>query len=88
MTNRAMPLTMLPPGQAGRIVAIHAGQRLKQRLVGMGLAPGNTVQVLQDNGGPLLLAVGESRIALGRGMAHKILVQSVPLSAPRGEFAP
>jgi len=84
--NMLMPLTMLPPGQVGRIVQIHAGQRLKQRLMGMGLAPGNTVRVLRDNGGPLLLAVGESRIALGRGMAHKILVQAVSDPIPRGEF--
>ena len=72
-----IPLSMWPTQRPARIVDIHAGHRLKERLAGLGLIPGNTVEILQDNGGPLLLAVGDARLALGRGMAHKILVQPV-----------
>ena len=79
-----LPLTMLPPGQPARIVEVRAGRHLKDRLAGLGLLPGNTVKVLRDNGGPLLLAVGETRLALGRGMAHKILVTE---TSPQGEPA-
>ncbi len=79
--EQTMPLTMLPPGQVGRIVEIRAGRQLTDRLAGLGLLPGNTVSVLRDNGGPLLLAVGETRLALGRGIAHKILVA---VSAAKG----
>ncbi len=73
-----LPLTMLPLRRPARIVEVRAGRRLKERLAGLGIAPGNTVEVLNDSGGPLLLAVGEARLALGRGMAHKVLVQTFP----------
>ena len=74
MATEALPLTMLPPRQPARIVGIRAGHTLTERLAGLGLVPGAEVWVLRDNGGPLLLAVGETRVALGRGMAHKVLV--------------
>lgn len=42
----------------------------------MGLRVGKTVEVLNNEGrGPLLLKVDESRIAIGRGMAMKIMVR-------------
>jgi len=74
----AMPLTMLPPHRPARVVSIRAGHTLTERLAGLGLRPGAEVSVLHDNGGPLLLAVGETRVALGRGMAHKVLVTPLP----------
>jgi len=73
-----MPLPMLSLQQPARIVEIRAGHRLKERLNGLGLLPGGEVEILQDNGGPLLLAIGDTRLALGRGMAHKILVTPIP----------
>ncbi len=71
-----MPLAMVSPGEEVRLVAIHGGQRLRKRLADLGLNLGMTVRVLQGDGhGPLILAVKDSRLAVGRGMAHKILVQ-------------
>ena len=44
----------------------------------MGLRIGKVIEVLSNEGrGPLLLKVGESRIALGRGMAMKIMVRRI-----------
>jgi len=75
-----MPLTMATPGEDLRLVAINGGQRVRKRLADMGLTPGTTVRVIQANSqGPLILAFKDDvRLALGRGMAHKIAV--VPLS--------
>jgi len=73
--TRVLPLTMLAVHRPARIVEVRAGHRLKERLAGLGLVPGNTVEILNDSGGPLLLAVGDARLALGRGMAHKVLVR-------------
>jgi len=71
-----MPLAMVSPGQDVRLIAIHGGQRLRKRLADLGLNLGMTVQVLHCNAqGPLLLAVKDSRLALGRGMALKIFVE-------------
>jgi len=71
-----MTLAMVSPGEEVRLTAIHGGQRMRKRLADLGLNIGMTVRVLQRNGhGPLLLAVKDSRLALGRGMAHKIRVE-------------
>ena len=49
------------------------------RLTAMGLIAGAPVEVLQNHGsGPLLVWVRDTRIALGRGEAIKILVEVAP----------
>ncbi|MFH2002735.1 MAG: FeoA family protein [Planctomycetota bacterium] len=71
-----MPLSMAGTGQKVRILAIHAGRGLKARLAEMGLTPGVEIEVV-SNGfhGPFIVAVKESRLMLGHGMAHKIEVR-------------
>lgn len=70
------PLTMVKPGESAHVVDIDGGRHLRARLASMGLNPGALVRVV-SNGmhGPFIVAVGETRLALGRGMAHKVLVQ-------------
>jgi Fe2+ transport system protein FeoA len=70
-----LPLTMAAPGKSLTLVEITAGNGLRHRLTELGLTPGVEFQILQSQGGPLLLAVHDSRLALGRGMAQKILVK-------------
>ena len=72
-----LPLTMVAPEEPVRLVEIMARGRLRHRLTELGLTPGVELKVLQNKGGPLLLAVHNTRLALGRGMAHKIMVQAV-----------
>jgi len=76
-----MPLAMATPGETVKLVAIHGGQRIRQRLADLGLTPGTTLQVVQANAwGPLIVAFkGDARLALGRGMAHKIEVEPLAL---------
>lgn len=68
------PLIRAAVGQEVRLVEINGGRQLTRRLVEMGMTPGVKMRVLQNSGGPLLLAVSDSRIALGRGMADKMNV--------------
>lgn len=51
------------------------GARHGVRLEDMGLRVGKNVEMLTNGGGPVLLRVDESRIAIARGMAMKILVR-------------
>lgn len=74
--NSSFPLTMAVRGQLVRLTKIMAGRKLTHRLTELGLTPGVHFEVLHDHGGPLLLAVRDSRLALGRGMASKILVEA------------
>jgi ferrous iron transport protein A len=41
----------------------------------MGLRVGKTIEMLTNGSGPILLRVDESRIAMGRGLAMKIMVR-------------
>lgn len=73
-----MPLAMVAPGEEVRLTAIRGGRRMRRRLADLGLNLGLTVRVIQRDGhGPLILAVKDSRLALGRGMAHKIMVELI-----------
>jgi len=74
--NSSFPLTMASRGQLVSLTRISAGRKLTHRLTELGLTPGVNFEVLHDHGGPLLLAVRDSRLALGRGMASKIFVQA------------
>jgi len=69
------PLTSLPKGSKARVVDILAGKGLSYRLMQMGLTPGTEVEVVENSSGPVIISVRGVTIALGRGMASKILVE-------------
>jgi ferrous iron transport protein A len=73
-TRSAKPLSKAKADQELELVEIQAGHKLTHRLAELGLTPGVKLRLVQVNGGPLLVSVRGSRIALGRGMAEKLLV--------------
>lgn len=74
MGERIFPLTMTRIGEEVRLEKITGGNGMNTRLAALGLTPGIDLCVVQDAGGPVLISVRDSRIAIGRGMAHKIMV--------------
>ena len=68
------PLSEARANEELELVEINVGRRLTHRLTELGLTPGVKLRVVQVNGGPLLVSVRGSRIAIGRGMAEKLLV--------------
>lgn len=78
MAEKVFPLGFLEVSQNAVISDLIGGKRLVQRLVEMGLIKGAQISVLQNDGeGPLIIALGEGRLAIGRGMALKIMVETV-----------
>ncbi len=75
-TAASQPLSAIRPGQTVELVAIGECRRLRKRLADLGLNTGVCVRVVQNSfAGPLILAVREdARLAIGRGMARKIMV--------------
>lgn len=69
------PLTHAPLGQDLRLCQLCEGRRMARRLAELGLTPGVCLRIVQDAGGPLLVSVRNSRIALGRGIADKLHVE-------------
>ena len=81
----AIPLAFLSEGDEAEIVGISGGGGLTQRLVDMGFTPATRVRVLKSSPpGPMLVSVRGSRIALGRGVAMKILVHGIQGSSIAG----
>jgi len=70
----AFPLSMANEGARVRVVALR-GRGLSQRLTEMGLNVGSELTVRQRQGGGLVVSRGETRYALGAGMAHGIWVE-------------
>jgi len=71
-----IPLTMALPGKEVTIVSINGGRGMKSRLYSMGLTPGVKVKVLNTAApGPFLVSVRDFKVALGYGIAKKILVK-------------
>lgn len=69
---------MADEGACVRVVALRGGIALERRLTDMGLNVGSELTVKQRQGsGAIVVARGETRFALGDGMAHKILVEPV-----------
>jgi Fe2+ transport system protein FeoA len=70
-----MPLSMVQPGESVQVVGIRAGWGLRRRLAEMGLTAGVTVRVMnRQRHGPVVLDLRGTRLALGHGVAHKIMV--------------
>lgn len=73
-----MPLAMASTGERVRIVSLIGGRGISQRLTSMGLSVGSEIEVLKKGfSGPLLVSVGDTRLGVGAGIAHKIMVSPV-----------
>jgi Fe2+ transport system protein FeoA len=75
------PLALVPPGQQVRIIGYEGGRMLRARLMAMGLNLGQEVTILQNNRGLIIVGVNGGRVALGRGISHKIMTAPVELPA-------
>ena len=72
-----MTLEQLNPGDRARVVGIHGGRGLRRHLEQVGIHPGDilSLESLSAFRGPILIEVHGSRIALGRGVARKVIVE-------------
>lgn len=80
-TDSCQSLANTQPPQQLWIVGYQNGAKTTQ-LIGMGLAPGTAIEVLQLVAGNLVVRIGETRIGLNQDIAEQILVSDQPLKAP------
>ncbi|OYT40821.1 MAG: ferrous iron transport protein A [Candidatus Altiarchaeales archaeon ex4484_43] len=73
-----MRLSDLSLGDTGRITRVVGGWGLHQKLTMMGIKEGSMIRVVKSasSGGPVVIEVERNSIAIGRGMAQKIYVES------------
>ncbi len=71
----ALPLSMACEGEIVRVVAMRGGCGMQERLLSMGIALEDEIEVLQRQGrGAVLIGRNGTKYALGGGMAQKIQV--------------
>ena len=69
-----MPLTMAKSGETASILKITGRDEVRQHLAEMGFVVGGTVTVVSEMAGNLIVQVKDSRVALDRSMANRILI--------------
>jgi len=68
--DHTIPLTLLHKGDCGVLQRIAGGHNKTARLAAMGVRIGSEILVLHNNSGaPVMLKVGNARVAIGRGLA-------------------
>lgn len=70
-------LTKMKPGESGTIVELEGGHGFLCRVQGMGIRPGKKIKKVSSHfwRGPQTIEVDNSRVAIGFGMARKIMVE-------------
>ena len=69
-----MPLTMAKVGEPNTIKRIGGREETKKFLENFGFVTGSVVTVVSEISGNMILNVKDSRVALGKDMANKIMI--------------
>ncbi len=69
-----MPLTMAGHGEVNSIKKIGGKEETKKFLETLGFVVGGSVSVISEMGGNLIVNVKDSRVALSKEMASRIIV--------------
>ena len=69
-----MPLSMAGTGETVTIRKITGRDEVRQRLAELGFVVDGGVTVVSETGGNLIVQVKDSRVALGKTMANRIMI--------------
>ena len=69
-----MPLSMVKEGEPNIIKKVGGKEETRKFLENLGFVTGGTVTVISQTGGNMIVNVKDSRVAVGKDMANKIMV--------------
>jgi len=74
---KIVTLRQMQSGQSGKVVEIQGGHGLVNRLSALGIRPGKKITKVSSMlmRGPVTIQSGNTRIAVGFGMANRIIVE-------------
>ena len=73
-----MPLSFANENSFVKIIDFRGGTRFKNKLAGIGIFEGDTVKIIKNNfSGGVIIKKNDIKLAIGYGMANKILVQEL-----------
>jgi len=72
-----IPLTRMSSGDSGIVAGIHGGHGAARRLEALGLRIGAKITKISDQflRGPVTVKVGQTSLAIGYGLAQKVMVE-------------
>ncbi|TNG00707.1 MAG: ferrous iron transport protein A [Gammaproteobacteria bacterium] len=73
----ATTLLMLDSGHQARITGILGGRNMTRRMLALGLRVGTVINILNRRGRGIVIGNAGTRVALGAGIADKLLVEPV-----------
>mgnify|MGYP002981994504 FL=1 len=69
-----MPLTMVNSGEENEIKRVGGKEETRRFLENLGFVPGGEVTVVSEIDGNMIVNIKDSRVAIGKDMANKIMV--------------
>ena len=69
-----MPLTMARAGESNVIQRIGGKEETRKFLESLGFVTGGEVTVVSENSGSMIVNNKDSRVAIGKDMANKIMI--------------
>ena len=69
-----MPLSMVKPGETNTIKKVGGKEETRKFLENLGFVAGGEVTVVSEIEGNLIVNVKDSRVAIGKDMANRIMV--------------
>lgn len=69
-----MPLLFVKKGEPSVIQKIGGKEEVKRFLANLGFVPGSTVTVISELGGNMIVNIKDTRVAIGKEMAGRIMV--------------
>jgi DtxR family Mn-dependent transcriptional regulator len=78
LADTALPLSELRSGDTATVVGILGGRTFRARALSLGCTPGTKVKVVRNPGsGPLVVTLGDTRVALEHGEAEHLRVKRI-----------
>jgi len=74
-----MSLVELAIGMGAQIVKLKGGFGMQRHLISLGIVPGKIIHKItsQPMGGPIVIEIEGARIAVGRGIARRVIVKRI-----------
>ena len=69
-----MPLSMVKEGEPNIIKRVSGKDETRKFLENLGFVKGSTVTIISQIGGNMIVNIKDSRVAIGKDMANKIMV--------------
>ena len=72
-----LPLTFVKTGDLAKVIKVSGKDNVKKHLADLGFVDGTIVNVISSHDGDIILNVKDSRLAVTKEMADKVMIELV-----------